>query len=442
MEEARAYFEEKFGPLKWSFNMWLAFIIVFSFLVRFIYIRNDRWNPPIGGDYTYYYFYAQDISHLHWPVSPYFGTPSAAHPPLWPIFLAIGDLIGLTTPNQQLIENDVMGCITVVLIVLIARRIAGSKAAIFAGLLASIYPGLWVIDGEALSEPAEVLVVALTIYLVMVFWENPRLKTAFFLGASMGLCALARSEQILLAFLGVYIILKKLGGFKKALKALGVMFLGLLIVLGPWVIRNMVVFAQPEFLSTQLGVTLATDNCQLTYYGKNLGYWTTQCVAGDPPPPLDESLSDAYYRAIAFKYIDSHLSRVPIVLLARFARLWNLAFVSQEASDNTLNGWNLAGSWWLIRVDWFFTPFTIFGFVLLKRRKVPISPFFSEPIIATIAVLISYGEERYRAGSELTYVILGSIGFLYVIYLLNSFSLKIVDKLIEYEKNQLGKAIS
>jgi|GEM_PF-2978132 len=429
MFKTRQHFIEKFGDLKRSFWFYLPIIIIFSFLVRFIYIRNDRWNPPIGGDYTYYYYYAIDISHLHWPVSPFFGNQSAAHPPLWPIFLALGDLLGLTTPNQQLIENAVMGCVTVFLIMLTVKRIAGEKAAVFAGFLASAYPGLWVIDGEALSEPAEVLVVALTIYLLVLFYEQPSKKKAFLLGGLVGLCALARSEQILLIFLAIYMIYKTLGNFRACLKTIGVMFLGCFIVLGPWVIRNMVVFAQPEFLSTQLGVTLATDNCNITYYGKELGYWTTQCVANDPGPPLDESLSDSYYRSIAFKYIESHLSRLPIVLLARFARLWNIAFVSQEASQNTLNGWNYAGSWWLIRVDYFFTPFAILGFVLLKRRKFPISIFIAEPVIATIAVLISYGEQRYRAGSELIYVMAGSLGFLFVVYLLKTLSIKLAQKL-------------
>ena len=57
-------------------------------------------------------------------------------------------------------------------IALIARRVAGDLAMLIAGVLAATYANLWIIDGILYSEGLFVLLVALVV-LVAYHWQRP-----------------------------------------------------------------------------------------------------------------------------------------------------------------------------------------------------------------------------------------------------------------------------
>ena len=67
-------------------------------------------------------------------------------------------------------------------------------------------------------------------------------------------------------------------------------------VMMPWVVRNLIQFEEPVFLSNGSGILLAQTNCDATYFGDKQGYWEYLC--GLPQPvgkdgePTDESIRD------------------------------------------------------------------------------------------------------------------------------------------------------
>ncbi len=73
---------------------------------------------------------------------------------------------------------------------------------------------------------------------------------------------------------------------------LGVMALVGLVVVGPWVVRNLTTFEKPTTLGTGFGWVLLYGSCDTAFYGDKLGYWDDSCSLKDYPPDLEESLVD------------------------------------------------------------------------------------------------------------------------------------------------------
>ena len=51
------------------------------------------------------------------------------------------------------------------------------------------------------------------------------------------------------------------------------------VLVAPWLARNWIEFDRPVLISTNDGSLLAGANCDQTYYGKDLGLWTTNCLS-------------------------------------------------------------------------------------------------------------------------------------------------------------------
>jgi 4-amino-4-deoxy-L-arabinose transferase-like glycosyltransferase len=395
------WLNDHLGKRSYEFKLFIIFLLALG--LRFYYIIGYRWNQQLGGDFVFYHGYAINIANFSWPANPLEGGPSAQHPPLFPFILAIGDRLGLVTIRQQVLENGFLGALAVFFIGFLGRKIDGPLTGLIASFIGAIYPGLWVYDGNGLSEATEVLFIVLIILFSYRFIEKPTLKRVGVLGAFIGLVTLARSEQILLlVFIGFYLIVRLIKGWKKKLEYLIVCSLCVFIVISPWVIRNMVTFPTFETLSTQLGTTLQTANCGPTYYGPFEGYWDIACAANVTP---NEAIGDKQLQAIAFHYIRTHLSRLPVVMLMRLGRMWEVWHPFQQALFNVNEGWNYTASKMDLWSFWILSPFTIAGLVILFKRKVFINPLVSQIIMTTLSAILIYGQVRYRADSEIVWVL-------------------------------------
>src|SRR5262249_49732107 len=156
-------------------GLWLAGICGVGLLVRFL---NIFWwrsigngnkalfdaqlgvnNAKVGGDAFYYHFQANALAKGAWFVEP-FGwavlhgreTPSAAHPPLPVIYLALWSRLGLDSVNWHRVALSVLGAGTIAVVGLLGRRIGGNTVGLVAAALAAVYPQLWINDGMILSE--------------------------------------------------------------------------------------------------------------------------------------------------------------------------------------------------------------------------------------------------------------------------------------------------
>jgi hypothetical protein len=191
-------------------------------------------------------------------------------------------------------------------------------------------------------------------------------------------------------------------------------------VISPWVVRNLVTFDEPVYLSTGLDITMAVTNCDETYQGYWRAFWYMPCATRHTPPEGDLSVQAVYWRHLALDYMSAHKSELPGVIAARVGRMWGVYRPFQQVKLNILEGHRTWISWTGLGFFYVLTPSAIAGLVLLRRRKVPIVPLLAPVLTVTFSAIITFGNTRYRAAAELTLALGAAVAFVALVEHLQS----------------------
>jgi hypothetical protein len=161
---------------------------------------------------------------------------------------------------------------------------------------------------------------------------------------------------------------------------------------------------------------LRDANCPATYYGARLGFVDEECRRDRPPtatPPDeirgDESVVDSITRHDALRYIKAHRARVPIVVVAREARVWSVFRPLQQMEIEPRRGIPHGVRTTAFYAYWLLLPFGIAGALVLRARAISLVPFLAFVANVVIAAAITYGYTRYRAAAEVPLVLLGAV---------------------------------
>lgn len=418
-------------------------VTALALVVRVTWVLVARRNFALHGDDYFYHWQANALADGMGFINPLTWKalhridPSAAHPPLYSMYLAVVSWFGGTTPLAHRLASCVLGTNGVVLVGLVARRIAGPRAMVIAAFLAAVYPMLWINDGMLISESMYVPLIALVLLCAYRFWDSRSWLDAALLGGTIGLAALTRPEAVaLVPLIGVpFLFAKRHGATKRRILAFLLIGATCLVVILPWWVRNLATFENPVFLATGHGSVLQSANCDQTYSGQYLGYWSIDCITAGRPPanaqqralaadkefpgvayllaqdPRDESIPDVRARDKAFDYIDAHMTRVPLVAAARVARVWGFYRITQQVDFDVF--FERRGHWPSWTGTWMYfalVPLSVFALVMMRRRRVPISPMIAIVLMVTFTAAVSIGITRYRVGADVMLVILGGIG--------------------------------
>jgi hypothetical protein len=188
-----------------------------------------------------------------------------------------------------------------------------------------------------------------------------------------------------------------------------VALMGILMV-GPWVLRNLLTFEEPTFMASGSSHVLAVANCDSTYRGELLGYWDIRC-GPKKCPPGDESVIDKSERKAGVDYISDHADRFPVVVLARIGRVWDLYRPGQNITLNAR--WERRGLWPSRLATGMYYVMIIpamYGLVAMRRRRLLISPILGLVFTITVTVALSIGITRYRAPIDALLPVLAAVG--------------------------------
>lgn len=409
----------------------LAVIGLGAFALRMAYAVLFKWDGVIWGDAFYYHYQANGLAEgrgfeLWLPfstdrVAP--AGPTADHPPLFPMYLGLWSLAGLTSWHWHVVANVVVGTAAVVVCGLVGREVAGERAGLVAAGVAAVYANLWVHDPLVMSESITILMTAVCVLLAYRFWRSPTLGRALALGAAAGAVALARSEVALfLVFAAIPLALVARGvDRRRRLTMAGAMCAAAGLVVAPWLVRNLTAFEHPLLLSGQLDIGLAATNCDPVYHGPALGWWDQGCLF-EGQPSGDPSEQARYWREVAVDYVRDNTGRVPVVLAARLGRIWELYRPGSpwgEINDDQkihldlFDGRDADGRAWPARValaQWFvLAPLAVVGGVVLWRRRVTVVPFVALVALVSCAALVLYGNTRFRTPAEVGVVVLAAV---------------------------------
>lgn len=393
----------------------LGIIVVIGLIWRIIYVAVIGTPDGTGGDPFYYHAQANLLADGHGFADPFAWKllhthlqPTAQHPPLYSMLLSVVSWFGGQSYMAHKIASSVIGAGTVLVIGLVGRRIGGPRVGLIAGGIAAAYPNLWLVDGLLLSEDLFALTIGLAILAAYKFRDEPRWQTALLLGAGIGLATLVRGEAIMLVgFLTLpLVLLTRAVPPGKRFQLLVLAGVATVIVISPWVIRNLTTFEEPVVLSTNSYGVLAVANCDATYHGQLIGFWYFNC---DPGSKGDESQRAIVARDRGLRYMNDHKSRVPAVLAAREGRVWELYRPWENAAFTQFEGRPLWGAKAGLVSYWVLAVLAIPGFFFVHRRGLSVIPLVAQIVLVIGIAAFAYGSVRFRLPAEVVIVALSAL---------------------------------
>jgi hypothetical protein len=338
------------------------------------------------------------------------GGPTAEHPPGLEIFLAFWDKLGANGFLAHRLILGVVGTGTVVLIGLVARRVAGVRVGLTAAALAAVYPMLWLADGALMSETLYGFFLVSALLCALWLRSTPSWRRAAALGALIALAALTRGEALaLIVLLAIPVAIASASTWRSRAALWGATLAAFVLVLAPWTIFNLTRFEDPVLISTNSNGLFVGANCEDTYHGELIGAWRFQCYTKRRADE-DEAQYFARQRKIGIDYALDHTDRWPAVVAARLGRLADVYRFDQSVFFNTAEGRPANPVRWGIRMYWVVALLALAGIVLLARRRTFGLIVLLAPIVMVICVAtVTYGGTRFRYAAEPSLVILAAV---------------------------------
>jgi hypothetical protein len=285
-----------------------------------------------------------------------------------------------------------------------------------AAIIAAAYANLWINDQMLMSESMAAIAIALVLLAIIGYHDRPTLRNVALLGGAIAFAAMSRAELLALAILVIVPIVcwRRTLSWSDRLRQLGAAGLVMLAIIMPWIGYNLSRFDRPVYMSTGLGGVTLSGNCDATYYGAGIGYWSGKC---DPQLALslvgDESDREVKWRTHGLDYMRAHLSWFPVVAVARVARIWGVYGRPTPAQnvrlDGALEGRGLGPSWLAFWQYVALMPLAVAGLVLLRKRRVIIWPFLIIAALASFTAMTSFGITRYRVPVDVMLPVLAAV---------------------------------
>jgi hypothetical protein len=377
-----------------GFGRRLALVTLGALAVRVVaaIATNDHL---VQGDAMTFHQVAQHLADGQGFRAPFTAGPTAEHPPAWELVLAAADKLGANGYLTHRLIGALLGTVTVVLVGLLGRSVAGARVGLVAAGLAAVYPMLWTADVSLMSE---------TLYgafLVGALLAAVHRRAAL-LGLLLALAALTRGEALLL------LPLLAVPLFWRTPRRLAVCVVTFAVVLAPWTIRNLATFDTPVLISSNASGLWVGANCPGSYYGPLVGYWEFRCYTPQRRGE-DEAAYFARQRRIGTRYLRAHASRLPAVLGARVVRLFDAWSLPQSVFINAQEGRAPRAVKWGIRVAWLVMALALAGAVLLRRRRRELLILLAPVALVVAVALVTYGTTRFRFAAEPSFCVLAAV---------------------------------
>jgi hypothetical protein len=169
------------------------------------------------------------------------------------------------------------------------------------------------------------------------------------------------------------------------------------------------------FISTGLGVTLASADCATTWSGPNEGYWSMPCALAYASLPTvnthaDESVEGAELEHLALEYVRHHENRLVPVTLAKIGRAFAFFHPLQQIQLDSFVE-TRPYRWALVGLGMYYALFalSIGGAIVLRRRRIPSFPLWAVGLDVVFSCALTFGQTRYRTTFEVCLVLMASV---------------------------------
>ncbi len=387
-------------------GFWL--VVAAAFFIRLIYLLQIEAIPlfyNLAGDGRTYDEWGQRIAAGDW-----LGQGVFYQTPLYPYFLGVLQFV--VGHNLWLIRflQIILGAISCGLIFRIGERLFSRSAGIAAGLILAFYAPAIFFDGLIEKSVLDLTLLSLGLYVLLLVADERWLKWLG-CGGLIGLLGLSRENALILApVIAAWIILhyreRSLG-----LRArwLGLFSAGVLLVLFPVGLRNLLIGGEFKLTTSQFGPNFYIGNNPLAdgTYGSIRNVIHENQLEGSDAKRLAEralgrSLSpgqvSSYWFEQSLQYISAQPAQWLKLLGFKWLRVWNAREVEDSDDFYIYQNW----SWLLSLLGWFghfgiLAPLAGVGILLTLRhwRQLWLLYAMIVALAAGVAVFYVFGRYRY-----------------------------------------------
>jgi len=398
-------------------------IFCLALLVRVVYNLTVARNYVAGYDSQAYERIALHLLQEHcFCLDPHLSTAGRA--PVWPGVIAI--IYALLGPKNFFVRLFLcfIGSGTCVLIYLLAKDIFGKRIALVAGIIAALYPGLFIYDGWLYSESLYTFLLTAFFYTLYRVQSTSKRRWMIVSGVVLGLLSLTRPNGLIiigLVFLWAIIVAwGKVISWRAACESIVLISLLALAITFPWTARNYII-SHHQFIpvATGDGIVLlgAYNHMILDNSTPFKGIWIRPSLSS---PQLSRKFGgcaaacevqrDTAFKQQAAQWVQSHINDMPYLLSLHMLKMWTPATPEADLPMNQfpdrISSRVVAGM-----VEYMSIPVFIlaaFG-LLVTWRKWRHLMFFYLILLLTIGeCLYFYGSSRFRAPIEPILVLLGA----------------------------------
>jgi 4-amino-4-deoxy-L-arabinose transferase-like glycosyltransferase len=409
---------------------WLAAVVLFALAVRVglvLVLRTWRIDDPGGDGWTFAYEagkIAESLARGDGFGSP-FREPSGPTAWLMPVYPWLISLVfklcgtfSATSAAVLLLLNAAASALTCVPIFLVGRRVFGSAPSLLAAAGWAVYPPSVLHAVNTIWETSLfTLLGALLVLGVYALERHPTAGRLALYGAALGLAALVKT--VALAFLPFVLlwVLQRPGrsvGFRLA--AAAAVALAALLVVSPWIARNLARFDRP-FLRSNLGLELSLGNSERAWQDyRDTGLTTEPWYLGHPSMVPDErrvfgDLGEVAYveRKLAESraFILEHPGRVLRMTVRRIGFFWLL---DPHSRSRLAAGVSPVEATWRLGRYLGPLPFMLLGIAVALRRRLPVGPLLGYLALVPAIYYLTHVSGRYRIPIEPWVVLFASYG--------------------------------
>src|SRR4051812_27326162 len=154
--------ESTASPSRSWFVPVLLGVCALGLVLRLFFALAVVGDRPVKGDARVFHDVAENLVGGRGYSSVTIGSPklraTAGHPPMMPLVLAAGDVVGIRSVGLQRAFLSFVAAAGILLVGLVGRRLAGDRVGIVAAATAAIHP-LWIQPSGVLMSEAVYLVV-------------------------------------------------------------------------------------------------------------------------------------------------------------------------------------------------------------------------------------------------------------------------------------------
>lgn len=307
---------------------WLAL------LVRIIYNLTVARNYIPTIDASLYQTLAKSLVADHcFCLHPH--SPTTNRAPFWPFMMSVIYFITGPVNFYARLFLTVVGSATCVLVYLFAKDMFGTRVALITGVIASIYPGLFIYDGWLYLESLYTFLMVAFIYSLYRLQYDSRRRWLILSGILLGLASLARPNGsflfVLLCVWALVMLLAKMVPWQAITKCTLIIICIAALLIAPWTLRNYKVTHTFILVATGGGNVLSGVYNDTAL--KEDGIWEP---LNKIRPPIDfhghgccDYTGEGDNTAYALHWISTHLSSMPYLLSLHFINMWK-PFTSED----------------------------------------------------------------------------------------------------------------